>query len=140
MCGISKFSSEHELRNLNLLKIFDEQNIELSHGEWQKLAIARALYNNCPILILDEPTSALDIKSASLIYDNILSFEIENKLVLFISHKPENYHRASKILFLKDGRVSGFSSHEDLLDNNSLYRRFLKSENPTVREWRARDV
>lgn len=123
ICKINKFISNDDIRTTKLLKIFDEKSLELSFGQWQKLAIARALYNDSPILILDEPTSALDPKSATYIYNYILS--LKNKLIFFISHKPENFEKASKVLFLNNGRISGFGNHKDLLENNSLYKNYL---------------
>ena len=82
----------------NLLKVIDEQGIDLSGGQKQKLAIARALYKNGGIVILDEPTSALDALAEASIYQQFAGL-VENKTAIYISHRLSSTKFCDRILF-----------------------------------------
>lgn len=102
-----------------------DKGLELSGGQWQKVAIARALYRNSPILIVDEPTSAIDAESEARIFENLKS-NYHNKNLLYISHRFSNVRMAHKIYVLSKGRVVEQGSHDDLLLNHGLYSEFFK--------------
>ncbi|MDE7030581.1 MAG: ABC transporter ATP-binding protein/permease [Lachnospiraceae bacterium] len=100
---------------------------ELSGGQWQKLALARAFYKDADILILDEPTSALDPKIETLLLDKFLELS-QNKTVLFITHRLASVRNADKVLVLKNGEVSGFDTHQTLMQTNAYYRELYQSQ------------
>lgn len=103
-----------------LSRNFEESGVELSGGEGQKLAIARAVYRNTPILILDEPTASLDPQAESEIYDSF--FEIaRNKTTIFISHRLASSTCADKIAVFEGGEIIEYGSHEQLMTQGHRY-------------------
>ena len=97
-----------------------ENGVDLSGGEWQRLAIARSLYRDAPMKILDEPTAALDPIAESGIYE--LFREItKGKSAIFITHRLGAAKIADKILVIDDGRVAEFGSHKELMEQNGIY-------------------
>lgn len=103
-----------------LLKIIDEHGIELSGGESQKLAIARALYKDANMVILDEPTAALDALAEAEIYENFSEL-VKEKTSIFISHRLASTKFCDKIaLFDKDG-LKEYGNHEELMKKKGLY-------------------
>ncbi|WP_027891709.1 ABC transporter ATP-binding protein [Calidithermus chliarophilus] len=87
---------------------------ELSGGQWQKLAIARALFRDAQVLILDEPTAALDPRSESAIYERFAEMA-RGRTTLLITHRLASVRMADRILVLKQGRLIEEGSHEQLL-------------------------
>ena len=79
-----------------MLKIVDEEGVDLSGGERQKLAIARALYKDAPMVIMDEPTAALDALAEADIYENF-SRLVEGKTAVYISHRLASTKFCDKI-------------------------------------------
>jgi ATP-binding cassette subfamily B protein len=101
---------------------------DLSGGEWQKLAIARALYNNGDIILLDEPTAALDPLAENAIYEKYSAIT-KGKTTLFISHRLASTKIADKILVLSKGRIEESGTHEELMRLGRLYNTmFLKQK------------
>lgn len=99
-----------------------DRGIRLSGGQRQRICIARALLKNAPILILDEATSALDTESEQMVQkalDNLMA----NRTTFVIAHRLSTVQNADKILVLEDGRIVESGSHDELLNNNGLYRR-----------------
>lgn len=104
----------------NLYK-YDEDGVNVSGGQAQKIAIARALYKNAPIVILDEPTAALDPISEYEIFSSFNSM-VQGKTSLFISHRMGSCRFCENILVFEDGRISQHGNHDELiLDRNGLY-------------------
>lgn len=101
--------------------------IELSGGEWQKVAIARGLWKDCDIIILDEPTSALD---PLVEYDILSKFVemIQDKTSILISHRVGLCRTADKILVMKDGRLAECGRHEELLRKGGEYARIWREQ------------
>mgnify|MGYP000921562203 CR=1 FL=1 len=93
---------------------------ELSHGEWQKIAIARFFFRNSSLLLLDEPTSALDKKSEKQIVKNLNNL-YKNKIIIYITHDFDNVKYADKILVLNRGKIVGFGNHDLLMKNCEFY-------------------
>jgi ATP-binding cassette subfamily B protein len=94
--------------------------IDLSGGQWQKLALARAFYRNAPILILDEPTSAIDAKAEYEIFQKVQSLQ-KDKTVIIISHRFSTVRNADRILVLEGGRIVEEGNHNQLMDKKGLY-------------------
>ncbi len=97
-----------------------EDGEELSGGQWQKLAIARAFYQAAPVLILDEPTSAIDAEAEAAIFDN-LAAEYREKTLILVSHRFATVRNADRIIVIEDGRVVEAGSHEMLVANAARY-------------------
>ena len=95
--------------------------VELSGGQWQKIALARDIYSDAQVEFLDEPTAAIDAKSENKIYEHFLA-KNKNKTIVFVTHRLSAVKYADKILFLQNGKVQGFDSHENLMKTNIDYR------------------
>lgn len=97
-----------------------KSGVELSGGQWQKIAIARAYMRDSHILILDEPTSALDARAEHQVFQRFSEL-IEDKIAVLISHRFSTVRMADKILFLENGQKLEYGAHQDLLDKNGKY-------------------
>ncbi len=104
-----------------------EDSAELSQGQWQKLALARAFYEAAPILILDEPTSAIDAEAEAQIFENLYRV-YENKTLILISHRFSTVRNADKILVLKDGKIAEEGNHESLIAMDGIYARMFRKQ------------
>ncbi len=93
---------------------------ELSGGQWQKVALARAYMKNAQIVVLDEPTSALDARAEFEAFERFTELT-EGKTAVLISHRFSTVRMADRILVLKGGQILELGSHEELLDNGQLY-------------------
>ena len=111
--------------NTYLYNVYEEEGIELSGGESQKLAIARAIYKDAPIVILDEPTAALDPKAEYDIYMRFLSL-VESKTSVFISHRLSSTKFCDRIIVLRDGEIIETGSHSELINKNGYYSMLFK--------------
>ncbi len=94
--------------------------VELSGGEWQKLAIARAYMRGAEVLILDEPTAALDARSEFEVFQRFKELSA-GKTAILISHRFSSVRMADRILVLVDGRVEASGTHEELLAESGRY-------------------
>lgn len=93
---------------------------ELSGGQWQKVALARAYMKDAKVMILDEPTSALDAKAESDVFERFIGLT-KDKTSIIISHRFSTVRQADRILVLEDGKVLEIGTHQQLMSNNSLY-------------------
>src|SRR5581483_9489629 len=93
---------------------------ELSGGEWQKVALARAYLKDAPLIVLDEPTAALDPRSEDQMYKNFVSVA-EGKVAVIISHRLSTVRVADRIVVLKSGRILEQGSHADLVARSGHY-------------------
>jgi ATP-binding cassette, subfamily B, bacterial len=94
--------------------------IELSGGEWQKIAIARAYMREADVLILDEPTAALDARSEYEVFRRFKELS-EGKTAILISHRFSSVRMADRILVLADGKVEAAGTHEELVSRPGRY-------------------
>ncbi|MBN9063833.1 MAG: ABC transporter ATP-binding protein [Rhizobiales bacterium 65-9] len=94
--------------------------VDLSGGEWQKIAIARAYMRDAQVLILDEPTAALDARSEFEVFQRFKELSA-GKTAVLISHRFSSVRMADRILVLNDGRIEASGSHEELLSQNGRY-------------------
>jgi len=100
-----------------------ERGVKLSGGQKQRVAVARAFLKNAPILVLDEATSALDSVSEELIQDALFKL-MEKKTVIVVAHRLSTIQRLNRILVIEEGQVMEDGSHEELLAQEGLYRKF----------------
>lgn len=103
--------------------LFDDSR-ELSWGEWQKIALARALFRDAPVLILDEPSSALD---ADTEYDIFSRFReiVQGRTSILISHRFTNVNLADRIIVLDKGKIAETGTHNELMKKGGLYFRMF---------------
>lgn len=101
-----------------------ERGLSLSGGQVQRLAIARALLKDAPIIILDEPTSQIDLETETVIHE-ALDKLTENKTVLLIAHRLSTVEKADRIIVMGEGRVLESGSHEELLAAGGVYARMV---------------
>ncbi len=92
----------------------------LSGGQWQKIALARAYMKDAKVIILDEPTSALDARAEYEVFQRFIGLT-KHKTSIIISHRFSTVRMADRILVLKDGKVLEIGTHENLIANDSLY-------------------
>lgn len=93
---------------------------ELSGGQWQKIALARAYMSDAPIIILDEPTSALDARAESQVFQRFIALT-EDRTSIIISHRFSTVRMADRILVLQHGQILELGTHEELLAKPQLY-------------------
>ncbi|MDE2993335.1 MAG: ABC transporter ATP-binding protein [Chloroflexota bacterium] len=97
-----------------------EHGVELSIGQWQKIALARAFFRDAPLLILDEPTAALDAETEYAVYRRFRDLT-HGRTTLIISHRFSTVRMADRILVLQDGRLVEQGPHEDLIAAQGIY-------------------
>ena len=110
----------------NLGKI-KEDGIDLSGGQWQRIAIARSFVSKAPLRILDEPTAALDPISENEIYNNFERIST-GKTVIFISHRLASTKLADKIFVLDKGQIAEEGSFDELIKNKGIYSKMYESQ------------
>ena len=105
----------------------EDEGVEISGGEAQKIAIARALYKDAPVVILDEPTAALDPVSELEIYEHFDEM-IEEKTAIYISHRMSSCRFCENIVVFEDGNIVQMGSHDSLVAEEGLYQNLWKAQ------------
>lgn len=132
MDAVRKSGLEDKLKSLpkgldtSVGKDFDEEGVEFSGGEGQKLVTARAYYKDAPVVVLDEPTAALDPISENAVYQRFHEI-MEEKTAIFISHRLASTRFCDRVAVFSQGQIVEYGTHEQLMEQERLYRQmFLK--------------
>jgi subfamily B ATP-binding cassette protein MsbA len=99
----------------------------MSGGERQRLAIARAILKNAPILILDEATSALDMESEQYVQAALANL-MQGRTVFVIAHRLSTVRRASRIAVIENGQITEIGTHEELMQHSGTYQRLYNMQ------------
>ena len=109
----------------SLSRLYDQEGLELSRGQHQKLALARVLYRRHTALILDEPSSNLDPKAEHEIFNTLTELS-KDKMTIFTSHRLSNVSLADRILVLEKGQVVEDGTQEELLKSETRYAKLFR--------------
>lgn len=109
-----------------------EGGVDLSGGEWQKLALGRAYLRDAQVLILDEPTAALDAKAEYQVYERFNELTI-GKMALFISHRFSTVRMAERIIVLENGAIAEEGSHQQLIERAGRYAEMFELQASSYR-------
>lgn len=118
-CGLTDLVNELGGLDVKLGRLY-EYGRELSGGQWQRLAIARALFSENEVIVFDEPTAAIDPNAELEIYNMLLKL-CKDKTAIFISHRLGWAKNMDKILFIENGKIAEMGTHEELVEKNGLY-------------------
>ena len=121
---ISRLPKEYDTP---LMRYFEDDGIELSVGQWQKLSVARAFYSDSDILILDEPTASLDAIAEQEIYDQFDTLR-KDKTTIFVSHRLSSATTADVIFVLDNGELVECGSHSELMQNSGVYHKLFTTQ------------
>ena len=104
--------------------VLGERGVTVSGGQKQRISIARALMKDAPVLILDDSVSAVDTKTERAILDNLRQTR-QGKTTILIAHRISTIEQMDRVLFIDQGRLSGFGTHDELYETNSDYRKMV---------------
>ncbi len=110
-----------------LMRYFEENGIELSIGQWQKLSIARAFYSDSDVIILDEPTASLDAIAEQEIYNQFDRLR-KDKTTIFVSHRLSSATVANKIIVLEQGAIVEIGNHSELMKKHGTYYELFSTQ------------
>lgn len=102
------------------------KGVDLSGGQWQRLALARNFYRDSPIIILDEPTSAIDALAEARIFDRL--FQQKQKTIITVSHRLSTVEKADMIFMLAHGKVVEHGTHAELVAQHGAYYHMFESQ------------
>lgn len=116
-----------------LQRYFEENGVELSGGQWQKLAISRAFYKKADILILDEPTASLDPLAEEAVFTRFSDLGAD-KITLLVSHRLSGATTAGQIIVMENGRLEECGTHRDLMKKHARYHALFTAQAKNYRE------
>ena len=112
--------------NTTIGTLFDDSR-ELSWGEWQKIALARALFRESPVLILDEPSSSLDADTEHEIFSRFREI-VNGRTSILITHRFTNVTLADRIIVMERGAVTETGSHDELMMKKGKYYEMYRKQ------------
>ena len=119
--GADKILNKHGKDKTNYLtRMFSNKGMELSGGEWQKMALARLFYRDASVYVLDEPSASLDAESEKEIFEKIVDI-CKEKTTVLISHRLSNVVMADRILIIENGRLIEQGTHDELIKKDGRY-------------------
>jgi ATP-binding cassette subfamily B protein len=104
-----------------------EKGVDISGGEWQRVAMARSIVSSAPLRILDEPTASLDPVSESMVYRKFEQIS-RGKTTIFISHRLGSTRLADVIYVIADGKIAENGPHEELMEKNGIYAEMFRAQ------------
>ncbi len=113
--------------NTQLYRLFDDEGVEFSGGEMQRLAIARAIYKDAPLLAMDEPTSALDPKAEHEIYEGFRRMA-QGRTAVYISHRLSSVKFSHRIAVFEHGRMVQLGTHQQLMEQEGPYAQLYRMQ------------
>src|SRR6202140_2404362 len=125
---VAKLSSGYE----QILGRRFEGGVDLSGGEWQKMALARAYLRDAQLLILDEPTASLDAKSEHEVFQRFAELT-RGKMAMLISHRFSTLRMADRILVLQGGRIAEEGPHDQLMQSGGRYAEMFELQAASYR-------
>ena len=127
LASLQKAGVDDDLCDLDryMTRAFDDKGMELSKGQWQKIAVARTYFKNSPVVILDEPSSALDAEAEERIFRTFSELS-ENKTSIMITHHISGVRESDRILVLDEGVIKESGNHASLMEQDGLYRQMFE--------------
>ena len=116
-----------------LTKFVEDDGVDLSGGEKQKLALAKALYKGAEIVVLDEPTSALDAIAEQTLYERFDDM-IGDRSAVYISHRLASTRFCDRIAMFEEGRLAEYGTHDELMTLNGKYADMFNTQAQYYRE------
>ena len=125
--GANEFIESFPKKYKQTLGRWFEDGQELSGGQWQKIALARAFYKDAEIIVLDEPSSAIDPLAEAEIFARFKEMA-KDKILVLITHRLYNLKMADQIVVLNKGEISEVGDHEQLINNSQLYKSMFEKQ------------
>lgn len=132
---IEKFENKYD----TLLGRDFEGSVDVSGGQWQRIAISRAFMGDKPILLLDEPTSQLDPMAEASLYNEFTEM-VENKTAILITHRLGSTMITDRIFVISDGVIKEIGTHEELMQIDGIYSKMYNAQKQWYKKDRKRDV
>ncbi|MDO5734476.1 MAG: ATP-binding cassette domain-containing protein, partial [Eubacteriales bacterium] len=110
----------------------DDDSLKLSGGEWQKIAIARALYKKGQFLLFDEPLSAIDPIAEAELYQDLMKV-LEDRGAILVSHRLGSARQAERIIVMSEGQIVEEGSHQELIEKDSFYAEMFNEQSKWYR-------
>jgi ATP-binding cassette subfamily B protein len=122
--GADSFINQFPNKYQQILSTSIEDGISISGGQWQRIALARALFRDAAVLVLDEPTSAIDAHGEYEIFQEIAKHK-EGKTSIIISHRFSTVRKADRIVVIEQGKIIEQGTHEQLIAVQGIYHRLF---------------
>ena len=135
----SKLAALEKGIDTELLKVLYEDGVDLSGGEKQKLALARALYKDAPVIVLDEPTAALDALAEYELYQKFDAL-MKGKSAVYISHRLSSTRFCDRVAMFMDGQIVEYGTHEELLEKQGEYAKMFQVQAQYYEEDKKEDM
>jgi len=129
-----EFTEKFENKYDTLLGRDFDGGVDISGGQWQRIAISRAFMGGKPVLLLDEPTSQLDPMAEANLYNEFAGM-VENKTAVFITHRLGSTMITDRIFVISDGKIEETGTHDELMQTDGIYSRMFNAQ----KQWYKKD-